>query len=546
MKNNNNRREFLKTLLAGGSAGALGSLGQLALMSEVSAAAPAFSDYKAMVCVFLYGGNDSFNMLVPTGSDNQSGYAAYAGSRGDLAISNQAYSAVNGQLSTGSGNPYYRNGVASEAYRSGYYPMAANNTGMELGVNAVMPELAQLISNNKASVVANIGNLVQPVTRSQILTETANLPKFLFAHNHQQRALQTGQGDDLNSSGWAGRIADQWTDINSGSPMGLNVSYTGSNRMLIGDSAVPLVVNPGKPPQVYDMKKGLYATHSDRRALFQAMHGQGGSSQGGYSDFSPESTYASSNPFERLFSTNSKKSMNVFDLLNDAWGSHTINYTSSDSYGNSLFSVPDKETLGFETEIQGELITQLEAVAKMIDMGVKDNFASGGYNRQIFLVSLGGFDTHSDQSSKHPIVLRELSLALSKFQTAMEDLGHENKVSTFTLSDFGRSLGNNGDGTDHGWGANHLVMGGDGLNQSGNLLGGQMHGQLPDFRLEGTNDYNYKGLIIPSIAQEQLNASLCQWFGVDAGLMQTVFPNLTNFSQTSDIESAYLNNIFAS
>ena len=543
---NNNRREFLRTLLAGGASGALGSLGQLALMGEASAATPVFSDYKAMVCVYLYGGNDSFNMLIPTSSDSAAGYPAYAESRGTLAVSNRALSSGSGNLGTASGNPYYSNGMAAQAYLKGHYPMAASK-GFQLGVNAVMPELANLISSNKASVVSNIGNLVEPVSKAQIQADTANLPLFLFAHNHQQRALQTGQGNNLNDIGWAGRIADNWPGINNGSPMGLNISYAGSDRMMIGNTGSPLAVNPGNPPQIYDMQKAIYDTHTDRRSLFQAMHGVQNHSSTGYVGFDASRTYVSTNPFERLFSNTSKKSAEVFDLLKDAWDGHNVNYASKDSYGNALFSVPSHTELGFEDGIKGRFIAQLEAVAKMVDMGVRDSFSSGGYKRQIFMVSLGTFDTHSDQLLKHPLLLRELSLGLSKFQTAMDELGHANKVSTFTMSDFGRTLGNNGDGTDHAWGAHHLVMGGDGLNRSGNLSGGRMLGSLPDFRLGGLDDYNDQGRIIPSIAQDQLNGSLCRWFGVDDALMPSVFPNLANFAHTrGDLNGAYLDELFVS
>jgi uncharacterized protein (DUF1501 family) len=541
---NNNRREFLRTLLAGGASGALGSLGQLALMSEASAATPAFSDYKAMVCVYMYGGNDSFNMLIPTGADALTGYGAYANSRGGLAVANRSLNTGGANVSSGTGNPYYSNGSAAQAYLKGYYPLAGSK-GFELGVNAVMPELANLIYGNKASVVANVGNLVEPVSKAQIQAETANLPLFLFAHNHQQRALQTGQGNNLNDVGWAGRIADNWLGVNSGSPMGLNISYAGSDRMMIGNTASPLAVTHGNPPQIYDMQKAMYDTHTDRRSLFQAMHGIQNTSSSGYISFDASKTYTSANPFERLFSATSKKSTQVFDLLKDSWDGHTVNYAKKDSYGNDLFSVPSPPELGFEDGVKGDFIAQLEAVAKMVDMGVRDSFSSGGYNRQIFMVSLGSFDTHSDQALKHPLLLRELSLGLSKFQTAMEELGHANKVSTFTMSDFGRTLGNNGDGTDHAWGAHHLVMGGDGLSQSGNLSGGRMLGSLPDFNLGGLNDYNDQGRIIPTTAQDQLNGSLCRWFGVDDALMPSIFPNLANFGQApGSISSAYLDELF--
>jgi uncharacterized protein (DUF1501 family) len=546
MSNNTlkNRRNFLKTLVAGGASGALGSVGQMALMQQAMAATPAFTDYKAMVCVFLYGGNDSFNMLIPTGSDSKTGYNAYAESRGDLSVANKALSLGEGNLGLGSGNPYYEGGSDAAAYLKGHYPMLQSN-GFDLGVNGVMPELAQLLNNKKASVISNVGNLVEHVTRAGVQAETARLPLFLFAHNHQQRALQTGQGDNLNDVGWAGRIADNWADINNGSLMGLNISYAGSDRMLIGANSSPLVFSPGSPPSIYDMQFEPWNGHQDRIALYKALAGVENTSASGDITFGPNNTFTSNDPFKSLFASASSRSLDVFELVDKAWNSHEVNYTSTDSYGNELFSVPTAGELGLSTNIGGKLISQLESVAKMIDMGAKDAFQSGSYKRQIFMVSLGGFDTHSNQTAEHPLLLRELSLGLSKFQIAMDDLGHANKVTSFTMSDFGRTLGNNGDGTDHAWGAHHIVMGGDGANNSGNLKGGQMLGQLPDVSIDGADDYNNKGRIIPSTAQDQLNASLCQWFGVDQALMPTIFPNLANFVTSSgDLNSAYLDGLF--
>jgi len=538
------RRDFLKTLLASSASGALGSLGQLALMREATAATPAFGDYKALVCVFLYGGNDSFNMLIPTGVDSRTGYSAYAAGRSELSIANNPLTLPSGNLGFGAANPYYSNGLSGEAYLKGHYPLAESN-GFELGVNGVMPELARLIQSNKASVLANIGNLVEPVSKSQIIDETANLPLFLFAHNHQQRALQTGQGDNLDDIGWAGKIADNWAGINNGSPLGLNISYAGNDRMLIGRNTSPIVASSGDLPEIYDMKKGAYESHDDRRALFKALAGVSNNSPTGYISFDASRTHQNTDPFERLFSSASTKSQNVFDLLSTASSEHSLTYSSTDSYGNELFSVPSAADLGFSAVLKGSFIKQMESVAKMIDMGVKDTFRSGSYNRQIFMVSLGSFDTHSDQASQHPLLLRELSLGLSKFQTAMEELGHSKKVTSFTMSDFGRTLGNNGDGTDHAWGAHHLVMGGDGTTSAGALKGGQMIGSLPDVRIEGGDDYSDKGRIIPTIAQDQLNATLCRWFGVDDALMPTLFPNLRNFEVVSeDVDSAYLESLF--
>lgn len=530
-----NRRDFIRALVGASATGALGSMGQLTLMREAAAAAPTFTDYKAMVCIFLYGGNDSFNMFIPNGADNKKGYSNYQSIRGNLAVANNA-------LNENSINDYHVDGTHESAYLKGLYSLASE--GIDLGINGVMPEVAQLVKAKKASIIGNVGNLVSPVTRSQVQADTANLPLFLFAHNHQQRALQTGQGNNLNDVGWAGRIADNWTGINSASPAGLNISYAGNDRMMIGKDTVPLAIRPGSPPKYMGMRKNHNTQETERRALFKALAGMENSSP--TLSFNNTSTFTTNDPFKSFYGSAKRKSLDVFDLLSTAWDNHTVSYARKDIYGGDLFSVPDKSTTGFGDEIGGGLISELEAVAKMIDIGAKNAFSAGAeHNRQIFMIKLGGFDTHSAQASKHPLLLRQLSLALGKFQNAMEELGHANKVTTFTMSDFGRSLSNNGDGTDHAWGAHHIVMGGDGSLGAGNLNGGKMLGTLPDLTLDGDDDFNAQGRIIPSLAQDQLNASICRWFGVDNTLMPTIFPNLTNFALTPGADAnGYLNNLF--
>jgi len=551
----NNRRDFLKSLLSAGVTGSLGVAGQLALMSQASAASPAFSDYKAIVNIFLYGGNDSFNMLIPTGTASNTGYSDYHTIRGNLAVANDDLGLAtvsstgtdlnNGNLGKRSGNPYHVDGSEQSAYLKGLYNLSASK-GIDLGVNAVMPELAQLITDNKASVVANIGNMVNPVTRAEVLNDSASLPLFLFAHNHQQRALKTGQADNLTAAGWAGRIADNWQGINNNSALGLNIAYSGADRMLVGDSTSPLVLNRGRPPRFSGMNLSGSNSDQDRRAFFQALAGIQNSSTSGRLNFDASNTFTSSDPFKNIYSKLLTTSQGIFDILGETWNNNELNYTATGSYGEALFASPSVSDLGFGNAIKGKLIEQLEAVAKMIDLGARDAFSTGSYNRQIFTVRLGGFDTHATQTDKHPLLLREISLALWKFQKAMEELGHANKVTTFTMSDFGRTVSNNGDGTDHAWGAHHIVMGGDGAGDSGNFKGGQMLGTLPDMTLGGADDYSSKGRIIPTTSQDQLNATLCNWFGVDADLMPAVFPNLQNFKAGSDLESAYLNALFVS
>jgi uncharacterized protein (DUF1501 family) len=537
------RREFLKSLASLGCMGSLGTLGQLAIPKQAMAAAPNFNDYKALVCIFLYGGNDAFNMLVPTSSDANKGYEPYAEVRGKLAVNNtdleigqvttNSSNLNQGILGAGQLNPYNQSLNQTTAYTRGIYPLSGK--GIDLGVNGVMPELAQLIIDNRASILANSGTLIRPVTRQEITDKSAELPVYLFVHNHQQRILQTGQANNLNDIGWAGKIADQWHDINSNSPVGLNISFAGNDRMLIGNKSSPLVLNPGKVPSIYHLR-GDTGTNTDRRALFNALAGIEGSTT--RLQFGAERTDSVSDPFRTLYNNNQIKALETFEQLKQSFDSVELNYTTTGSYGEGLFEIPTPQQLGFSQSIHGKLISQLESVAKMIHLGASGNLGTD-FNRQIFFVELAGFDTHASQASQHPLLLRELSLGLWKFQKAMEELGYANMVSSFTMSDFGRTLTFNGDGTDHAWGSHQLVMGGSGSGDSGMINGGKMIGELPEMVLSGLDDHGSKGRIIPTLSQDQVNASLLDWFGVDQNLISSLFPNIRNFQSGGDIETAF-------
>jgi uncharacterized protein (DUF1501 family) len=408
-----------------------------------------------------------------------------------------------------------------------------------------MPELAQLINDDKVAVLKNIGTLVRPVTRTAIQDKTADLPLFLFAHDHQRRQIQTGQANTLSSLGWAGQIADQFSGINGSSPLGLNISYSGSPRLFMGNNSSSLSLKSGKPPSYSQMRVAGGNSDQDRRTFFRALAGKEGSSSSGNVSFNSTNTFSSNDPFKGLYGSMLNRSMDTFDLLSTLFEANPFSYSTTGSYGETLFDVPSAADLGFGEDIGGKLISQLETVAKMIDFGAKNAFGSSNYNRQIFYVSLGGFDTHASQASEHPKLLRELSLALWKFQKAMEELGHANKVTTFTFSDFSRTLAPNNTGTDHAWGGYSLVMGGDGQLSSGNFSGGHAVGASPDLTIDGGDDASNRGRIIPSIAQEQLNATLCNWFGVAEADISRIFPNLANFETVSgDVSSAYLKRLF--
>ena len=501
-----NRRNFLQ------SAASLPLLGSVLWPSSSAAAIPQFDDFKALVCVFLYGGNDAFNMIIPTGEEpgsvpNGHGYGTYSSIRGDLAVANQDLSAGfdlnNGefQLEEGAGNPYFANGRAQDAYLKGHFQAKDQN----FGFNGLMPELAELYAQQQAGVVSMVGTLVEPVSKATLRQKA--LPNFLFAHNHQQRANETGIANQLGANGWVGRMADLWEagrgGVNADSALGLSVSYSGNNRMLTGRISQPVALGTSNSIQFSQL-------NGEREALFARLLGLNPEGQALRSAFN--GVLQSSYDLQQA-------------LANGA--SEPRNYVSKGPYGEELFEVPNSQTLGMSGGISGRLIRQLEAAARMIEFS-----RDAGLNRQVILVGMGGFDTHGDQVSKHPALLRELSLGLWKFQQAMQELQLQDSVTAFSASDFGRSLGNNGDGTDHAWAGHNLLVGG--------ALRGGLHGSLPDMTLGGEQDHGRRGRMIPDIAVDQYLATLAHWFGLSQEDLPNIFPNLQNFSPDGAVETALL------
>ena len=506
------RRHFLKNVLGAGTMGMLGLPSKPLL-----AAAPAFSDYKALVCILLDGGNDAWNTFVPKGTSGNSGYDKYKEGRGDLAISNSEVT-LPSTLSSGSGNPYYKEGDDIKAYKKGFY---AINGIDEIGVNSLMPELGWLLRDGKASLVGNIGTLVEPLANvNEYKNATKSKPHFLFAHNHQKRELFTGKANDTNLTGWAGRLADQWSGLHGGNVMGLNVSFKGQVRMMVGSKTQPVLFRPGTAAIYNYLTQKDTDSHSESRVnAFKKLY----------------ALNENSDPYINVYNKMLQRSLDLNVLLNQYWKSDDQKkaFTAKGSYNEDLFSVPSESNTGLEEELGGDLIEQLEAVAQLIYMGSSADKMN--LNRQIFYVHFGGFDTHGNQDQDHPILLREVSLALHKFQKALEELNVDQKVATFTVSDFGRTISNNGDGTDHAWSSVNMVV-----SNAAEFNGGKYYGSLPDFTMGGEDDATNKGRFIPKISVDQMNATLCSWFGVPDVDMATLFPNLPNFKTGADISSAFL------
>ncbi|WP_221800666.1 DUF1501 domain-containing protein [Oceanobacter mangrovi] len=454
-------------------------------------------DYKALVCLFLYGGNDSWNLLFPV-SDEQGngagggrGFKTFAERRGELATSHKDLVLPAGNQFD-QGNPY---GKADEAYRSGFYHLD-NLWGMA----ACAPELAMLHRDRQLALIANTGVLAEPVTRSTINEQ--NRPYFLYAHNHQQYALASANALIRTRLGWAGRLADNWNP-DSKSVLGSVIALDKPFHTTFGATGSGLIL-PSTGPMAFEdsFAKGDKKLSRFGKAI-QTLAASG-----------------NSDAFGELVASRYAQSLSISQTLQTWWLPEAPWPKTTASYGEDLFSMPDDGLVGLNGNLDGGLMRQLEATARLIDIGRRT-----GHKRQLFFISMGGFDTHANQAGRHPVLLRSLSLGLWHFQNAVNAMGISDKVTLFSQSDFGRTLSMNNDGTDHGWSGNQLVMGG--------AVKSGVYGTMPDLR-EGSESVmaDKRGRVIPSIASEQVTAELLRWMDVPDKDLHLALPLLERFESS--------------
>jgi uncharacterized protein (DUF1501 family) len=436
------RRDFLKLSAALSALGLIGGPGMIP-----SARSADFSDYKCLVNVFLLGGNDSFNMLVPR-SDAE--YSIYAASRQNLAIPQEDLLPI---------SP-----LNSDGALYGFHPMATGLQG--------------LFETGDLAIVSNVGPLLEPTSKDDYLNGNATLPPQLFSHNNQQNQWQSLRGTSALSTGWAGRIADLLAEDLSGQLLPTNISTSGNSRFQSGDTSSPYTVN-NSGASSYAAFRRAAEYGPERRAAFEQLLANG---------------YG--NIHSRALAEVHTRSLQYADLINEA-----------------LTLVPELNTPFPETRLG----RRLRIVARLL--AVKDEFE---VNRQIFYITTGGFDTHDTQNQDQPDLLQDLGDCMQAFQTAMAEIGLENQVTSFTQSDFGRTLSSNGDGTDHGWGAHQLVAGGA-------VMGRQIYGTMPVLEIDGPDDVA-GGRIIPTQSADQYAATLATWFGVPESALNEIAPSLPAFN----------------
>lgn len=439
--NPNSRRGFLR--LASGSLVSLAGFARFASMNAFAQQAP---DYKALVCIFMFGGNDGHNTLIP---QSQASFNAYKQIRGSLALPDG-----NTQL----------------------LPVTAKD-GTPYAFNSGLASIHPLWAQGKFAAVANVGNIVQPTTRAQFLASQVPLPTNLFSHSDQVIQMQTATPSGSGGTGWAGRVADAVQATNQPSTFPASLSFSGPQIFCAGNAVQSASMIPGYDMQPYGLNMWPASASAARLTGLQE----------------------------------------VLTLDSGLAVVQAANKVRQDALALSAM-LKGMPASPFTTVFPGTSIgNQLKEVARIIKLRPQT-----GIKRQVFFCSLGGFDTHGSQSWQQWDLLRQVSDAMSAFYNATTEMGLADQVTTFTESEFGRTLQPSGQGSDHGWGNHHLVLGGA-------VKGGDLYGKFPTLALGGPDDTGARGALLPTTSLDQYGATLARWFGLDDTALAAVFPNLKNF-----------------
>ncbi|MEM7781120.1 MAG: DUF1501 domain-containing protein [Pseudomonadota bacterium] len=444
------------TMMGAASGYAMG----LAGLSD-AAAFDSTGGYKALVCVFLLGGNDHANTLIPFDVTNYN-----------------RYSDIRGGLPANGGIAIDRNALGSQLLTSNIDQTLTDD--MQLALAPTMPRLKARFDEGVMAPLLNVGPLIVPLTRAQFESEnTTSFPRpaKLFSHNDQQSTWQSGLPEG-SVSGWGGRIGDLAASSNTNS-MFTAINATGNAVFLSGDQTQPYGIATGGAIEINALGRNLYGSSAGREALRTLVTAQ--------DNHVLESDYAMANA----------RSIEYSGFINDALAN--ANVTTDFGNGNSLAS-------------------QLEIVARLIS--ARNQL---GVNRQVFLVATGGFDNHDGLIGTHEGLLSGVDFALDAFYRAMVEIGIADKVTTFTASDFGRTLASNGDGSDHGWGSHHFIMGGA-------VEGGRFYGRAPQISVDA-DDQVGRGRLLPDTSVDQYSATLARWLGVEDSEIPIVSPNIGNFNE---------------
>jgi uncharacterized protein (DUF1501 family) len=465
--NDMTRRAFLKR------AGALSMMGvgaplALNLAGIGEAAAFEASDYKALVCVFLFGGNDHGNTIIPFDTTNYDLYSKIRGGGADR---------------TAGGIALAHDALAATALTT-LTPQILTND-IQYALSPELKSMASLFNSGKAAVQLNVGPLLRPLTLAQFNgSDRVNypLPPKLFSHNDQQSIWQALDSEGA-TRGWGGYMGDLALSSNNLSTLTC-ISASGNAVFLAGNNALQYQISPSGAIPINAAKGTAFGSPAASAALKKLI------------------TQSSPHLLENELAAVTKRSMDLEDIVNAAL--KPVSLSTSFDINSQRNSLAD----------------QLKVIARLI--GARDVL---GAKRQVFFVSLGGFDTHDGLTENHPRLLAQVDEAMNAFYQATVELGVSEKVTSFTASDFGRTLASNGDGSDHGWGSHHFVVGGA-------VNGGQFYGTAPQISLT-SDDQVGQGRLLPSTSVDQLAATLARWFGVSSSEINTILPNVKEFANSN-------------
>ena len=461
------RRRFMRglgALLATGSASAL--FPQLELIGRALASTPSPGEYRALVCIYLYGGNDSYNMLIPYA---QSEYDTYLSSRGGL------YDADTKPFGLG---------IARDSLTT-----ITDTGGKTWGLNPAFAAAKSLFDAGELAFMANVGSLIEPVTNKDQIGYPGGtpVPPNLYSHADQQLQWMRGHATTTHlGNGWGGLSGDIIKPLNTGTlPLPPTISLGGNNLYQNGESVLPYALSSAGPSELSRMQTSGSDADAIRLATLEALLDE-----------------SHANLMEARYAGLGSTSIEVNNVLR----------TALDPANGGDIATVFPET---------GLASQLRMIARLIKASQGPAI---GHTRQIYFAGMGGFDTHDLQMdpTQHAALLSEVAGALAAFRAGLDEIDMLNQVTTFTMSDFGRTLSSNGNGTDHGWGGVQMIMGGAAAN-GGSLLGRRVWGQYPLLEVEGDLSTG-RGRMIPTTSIQQFGATCASWLGVADADLSTIFP----------------------
>jgi uncharacterized protein (DUF1501 family) len=503
MTRNTSRREFMRQAGALSVVGAAGAPFALNLAALGTAAAQSSGDYKALVCLFLYGGCDTYNVVLPTDTASWNNYVAVRSQAPDPIALRAAGTAPNLNAAPGSLDRL-----------GGVLPISPLNAqGRSFAVHPMLGAVRDLFAAQRLAIVPNVGPLVRPTSKADYRNTSFPKPAKLFSHNDQQSTWQAYAPEGA-AAGWGGRMADLLASGNQHQIFS-SISASGNAVWSAGRSVLQYQVGGNGAIRVGGTGTTLFNSATVLSKLRSIVR-------------TPQSGHL----MERDHAAVMARSMDAEVVLSGALpAAGQAPYGTPVAGGN--YSANNDPLLRYDNPLTGatafnSLAQQLQVVARTIAAR-----SALGATRQVFFVSLGGFDTHDNENRTLSDLMARLGHALQYFNGVLTALGVANQVTTFTASDFGRTFTSNGDGTDHGWGSHHMVMGGA-------VRGGDLYGAFPVLGTKNANNNEFdspdqigNGAMLPTTSVDQYAATLGRWFGLSDGQLLDLFPNLANWNAGS-------------